>query len=36
MTVEGDTVSLNLAAFIETVKQRLVDSGFALAERIPR
>jgi hypothetical protein len=35
VTVENDTVSLNLAAFIQTVKQRLVDSGFTLAARIP-
>jgi hypothetical protein len=35
VTVENDTVSLNLAAFIETVKQRLVDSGFSVAARIP-
>jgi hypothetical protein len=35
VTVEGDTVNLNLAPFIETVKQRLVDSGFGLAARIP-
>jgi hypothetical protein len=35
VTVEGDTVNLNLAPFIETVKQRLVASGFGLAERIP-
>src|SRR5918995_916748 len=35
VTVENDTVSLNLAAFIATVKQRLVDSGFTVAERIP-
>jgi hypothetical protein len=35
VTVSNDTVSLNLAAFIETVKQRLVDSGFTLAARIP-
>jgi hypothetical protein len=28
-------VSVNLAAFIQTVKQRLVASGFTLAERIP-
>jgi hypothetical protein len=35
VTVENDTVSLNMAAFIETVKQRLVDSGFTVAERIP-
>ena len=35
VTVEADTVNLNLAPFIETVKQRLVASGFAPAERIP-
>src|SRR5215207_6777957 len=35
VTVENDTVTLNLAAFIETVKQRLVDSGFSVAARIP-
>jgi hypothetical protein len=35
VTVENDTVSVNLAAFIDTVKQRLVDSGFAVAARIP-
>jgi hypothetical protein len=35
VTVENDTVSLNLAAFIQTVKQQLVASGFTLAERIP-
>jgi hypothetical protein len=35
VTVENDTVSLNLAAFIQTVKQRLVDSGFSIAARIP-
>jgi hypothetical protein len=35
ITVENDTVNLNLAPFIATVKQRLVDSGFGLAERIP-
>ena len=35
VTVENDTVSINLAAFIQTVKQRLVDSGFTLAARIP-
>ena len=33
--VENDTVSINLAPFIQTVKQRLVDSGFGLAARIP-
>jgi hypothetical protein len=36
VTVEGDTVTLNLAPFIETVKQRLVEGGFGLAERIPQ
>ena len=35
VTVENDTVSLNLSAFIQTVKQRLIESGFALAARIP-
>jgi hypothetical protein len=35
VTVENDTVSVNLAAFIETVKQRLVESGFSIAARIP-
>ncbi|HEV2917935.1 MAG TPA: hypothetical protein VG673_01640 [Actinomycetota bacterium] len=35
VTVEGDTISLNLAPFIETVKQRLVEGGFGLAARIP-
>jgi hypothetical protein len=35
VTVENDTVSVNLAAFIQTVKQRLVESGFTLAARIP-
>jgi hypothetical protein len=36
VTVEGDTVSVNLAAFIQTVKQELVSAGFTLAERIPQ
>jgi hypothetical protein len=36
ITVEGDTVTLNLAPFIATVKQRLVASGFGLAARIPQ
>jgi hypothetical protein len=36
ITVEGDTVSINLAAFIQTVKQQLVSAGFTLAERIPQ
>jgi hypothetical protein len=35
VTVANDTVSVNLAAFIQTVKQRLVASGFTLAARIP-
>jgi hypothetical protein len=35
LTVENDTVSVNLAAFIETVKTRLVESGFSVAARIP-
>jgi hypothetical protein len=35
VTVENDTVSINMAAFIQTVKQRLVDSGFSVATRIP-
>jgi hypothetical protein len=35
ITVEGDTVSVNLAAFIEVVKARLVDAGFSVAARIP-
>ena len=33
VTVEGDTVTLNLAPFIETVKQRLVEGGFGSAGR---
>jgi hypothetical protein len=36
VTVAGDTVNLNLAPFIQTVKQRLVDAGFTLAARIPQ
>jgi LPXTG-motif cell wall-anchored protein len=35
VSVNGDTVSLNLAALIDTVKQRLTAQGFGLAERIP-
>ena len=35
VTVQGDTVTLNLAPFIETVKARLVEGGFGLAARIP-
>jgi hypothetical protein len=34
VTVQGDTVTLNLAPFIETVKARLVEGGFDLAARI--
>jgi len=33
--VKGDTVSVQLATLITTVKQRLVSQGFSLAERIP-
>ncbi|HET6748689.1 MAG TPA: hypothetical protein VFL71_05465, partial [Actinomycetes bacterium] len=36
VTVANDTVTLNLAPFIQTVKQRLVAQGFTLAERIPQ
>jgi hypothetical protein len=35
VTVAGDTVNLNLAPFIQIVKERLVEGGFGLAERIP-
>jgi Na+-translocating ferredoxin:NAD+ oxidoreductase RnfE subunit len=35
VTVENDTVSVNMAAFVQTVKQQLVASGFSLAARIP-
>ena len=35
VTVANDTVSVNLAPFIQTVKQRLVEGGFGLAARIP-
>jgi hypothetical protein len=35
ITVDNDTVSVNMAALIQTVKERLVDRGFTLAERIP-
>jgi hypothetical protein len=35
ITVQNDTVSVNLAAFIQVVKQRLVDGGFSVAARIP-
>jgi hypothetical protein len=33
--IEGDAVTVNLAAFVTVVKDRLVSSGFQLAERIP-
>jgi hypothetical protein len=35
LTVKDNTVSVNLAAFIQTVKQQLEANGFALAGRIP-
>jgi hypothetical protein len=35
VTIENDTVTLNLGPFIQTVKQQLVAQGFTLAERIP-
>jgi hypothetical protein len=35
VTVESDTVSVDLAAVIQTVKQQLIAAGFTLAERIP-
>jgi hypothetical protein len=33
--VSNNAVSINLATLIDTVKQRLVDRGFTLAERLP-
>lgn len=33
--VANGTVSVNLAAFIDTAKQRLVDKGFGLAAKLP-
>jgi len=36
VTVAGDTVTLNLGPFVETVKARLVEGGFAPAARIPQ
>jgi hypothetical protein len=33
--VQGDTVSIQLATLITTVKQQLVNQGFSLAQRIP-
>jgi hypothetical protein len=35
VTIENDTVSINLGPFIQEVKQRLIDRGFGLAARIP-
>ena len=35
VTIENDTVSINLGPFIQEVKQRLIDRGFELASRIP-
>jgi hypothetical protein len=36
ITVEDNRVSVNMAPFIQTVKQQLVAQGFTLAERIPQ
>ena len=35
VNVTGNTVSLNLAVVIDTVKAQLVNAGFELADRIP-
>jgi hypothetical protein len=35
VSVKGGTVSINLAAIIDTVKNRLSAAGFGLAERVP-
>jgi hypothetical protein len=35
ITIANDTVSINLGPFIQVVKQRLIDRGFELANRIP-
>lgn len=35
VTIEGNAVKVNLAAFIAVVKERLVANGFELAARIP-
>jgi hypothetical protein len=35
VTIANNTVSINLGPFIEVVKQRLVERGFDLANRIP-
>jgi hypothetical protein len=36
VTVKNNTVSVNLAPFIQTVKQQLTAAGFSLAARIPQ
>jgi hypothetical protein len=36
ITVQDNAVRVDLAAFLAVIKQRLVDSGFALAARIPQ
>jgi len=35
VTSSGDTISVDLGVFLDTVKQRLVDAGFNLASRVP-
>jgi hypothetical protein len=35
IVVEGETVSVRLATFIEAVKQRLIANGFTIAQKIP-
>src|SRR5262249_56244690 len=35
VTSSGDTVSVDLGVFLDTVKQKLVDAGFELASRVP-
>jgi hypothetical protein len=35
VSIENDTVSINMAAFIEVVKEQLTAAGFSLAARIP-
>jgi hypothetical protein len=35
VVVQGDTVSVKLATFIDAVKQRLIAKGFTLAQKIP-
>lgn len=35
VTIENDTVSINLGPIIQEVKQRLIERGFDLASRIP-